>query len=135
MDLASRIFLPLLFLSLAQAQPSQSWHGKTSENRELAISVAGATVDSVSLSIGVSCLQAVDEGTKVFSGSSGTISGKNIRFTGQATTACGTMQLRLDGTIDGARASGNLTVIPPKQAENSEKKKVSWTAERGAPSR
>jgi len=95
------------------------------------ISVNGESVDSVSLSVGISCLEAVDEGTKVFAGS-GAISAKNIRFSGQAKTACGAIQLRLVGTVDGARASGNATIIPPKQAEDSQKKKVTWTAERAA---
>jgi hypothetical protein len=135
MNVASRIFPLLVFLSFAQAQSTQSWRGKTSEDRALVISVVGGSVDSVSLSVGVSCLQAVDEGTKVFSGSPGAISGKAVRFSGQATTACGAMQVRLEGTIDGARASGSLTIIPPKLAENSEKKRVAWTAEREAPSR
>ncbi len=52
-----------------------------------------------------------------------------MKFTGQTTTSCGVVQVRLEGTIAGTKASGNLTIIPPKLADKSAKRKVTWQAE------
>jgi hypothetical protein len=124
------LLLTAAFLVQSQAQVPESWHGKTSEGRDLSISVVKGVVTSVSISEGVSCLTAVEEGTKVFTGSPAPISGDAIRFTGQATTLCGEIQVRLDGTIAGAKASGTLTIFPPKVADKPAKRKVTWKADR-----
>ncbi len=55
-----------------------------------------------------------------------------MKFTGQSTTLCGVVQMRLEGTIDGTKASGNLTIIPPKLAAGPAKKKLTWKAEEDA---
>jgi hypothetical protein len=123
------MFLLAAFLYPAQAQPSQSWHGKTSEDLKLTISVVQGAVASISVSLEVSCANAVDEGTKLFTGPAVSIAGNALKFTGQSTTLCGVVQVRLEGTIDGTKASGNLTVIPPKLAAGPAKRKLTWKAE------
>lgn len=130
MNAPIRMFFLMAFLYHAWAQSSESWRGKTSEDRELVISVVKGAVTSLSVRMGISCLTAVEEGAKVFTGAPVPIAGNTIRFSGQTTTLCGAVQVRLDGTIEGTKASGNLTVIPPKQADNPAKKKLTWKAEK-----
>jgi len=135
MNRPTRILLLTVFLTCAWAEPAASWRGKTAEGRALTISVTDGSVTSVALNVAVSCVTAVDEGMKVFSGSAVAISGSSMRFNGQAESLCGAIQLRLDGTIDGNSASGNVTVTPPKLADNPAKKKVAWKADREAVTR
>jgi hypothetical protein len=128
MNALVRVFLLLAFLFHAQAQSPESWRGKTSENHAVSISIVKGAVVSLSIDVGISCANAVDEGTKLFTGPAVPISSKSMKFTGQTTTLCGVIQARLDGTIDGAKASGNLTMIPPKLSDDPAKKKLTWTA-------
>ena len=129
MNAPLRAFLLLAFLYHAQAQAPEFWRGKTSENHTLSISVVKGAVASLSIDVGVSCASAVDEGTKGFTGPAVPSASKSMKFTGQTITLCGAIQARLDGTIDGAKASGNLTLIPPKLSDDPAKKKVTWTAQ------
>lgn len=129
MNAPVRVFLLLAFFYHVQAQSPESWHGKTSENHELSILVVKDAVASLSINVGVSCTAAVDEGTKVFTGSPVPIASNTMKFTGQTTTLCGAIQARLDGTIEGTKASGNLIIIPPKLSDSPAKKKLTWMAE------
>src|SRR5437879_146398 len=104
-----RFTLPgLLLAGLALAQSDGQWVGP-----DLTLSIDNGTVVSAATVISVNCTKGIDTSMVTVHGKAA-VASQAFKFSGEAPTVCGPVQILVEGRLAGSTASGSLTATPPK---------------------